>query len=560
MKNILRRALAALSVGGMLLAFSACGKTEYAADQSFLFGINYVDTQMSDRLTVAQVANLAQASGAKSVRLCVGVMETGGSMITAQQTRLHSLLSACSLSGIDQVIVQTAGFPQDNAIGYTAPAPDLSDNEYTDFLKAAGEMAALLVKEFPEVAYWQIGHHLNSDTYLHPLGWQESDSPVEGFTVQEKAFITADLQYAVTKAIRDAGSGATVLMADMKLTDTAADREYLKAVYDEIASGKHGSKKVTDFFDAVAWDPTLTEEPGERFTEKNEDLYAVIKKAGDDGRKVYLTEIGTESTDDQQETHAAWLKKAYEAAKKLPFVESMYWYRFFNDGEERYGLMNEPRAGFGPTEKGKAFQEAAGGTGDLSRYVIREDQYTSGDNVALNVPTAASSSCEHPGWGWSLSGVNNGTLDYGGWSNYYEFGTAEWATSPTGNGANDPKLAEWVEFYLPYVWEIDTVLLYPRNEVDEQYRQLMGLPREAEVAVSDDGTTWKKVAAVTIKPQTYAAGVTQITRAENPPIALKFSPVKTKYVRVTFPTLCTNSQHMDNNYFVQLEEIEILMH
>ena len=46
---------------------------------------------------------------------------------------------------------------------------------------------------------------------------------------------------------------------------------------------------------------------------------------------------------------------------------------------------------------------------------------------------------------------------------------------------------------------------------------------------------------------------------ENPPLEISFDAVKTKNVRVTFKQLSLNWQHVEDQYFVQLYEIEILM-
>ena len=298
------------------------------------------------------------------------------------------------------------------------------------------------------------------------------------------------------------------------------------------------------------------------YPDANNALFAVAESYGDGNRKVYLTEIGYNSADNAQE-HAQWITEAYRlVSEQMPYVESMHYYRLFNDGDERNGLFNEPRAGFAPTAKGAAFQAAAGGSGDLSRYVIKEDQYSSGDNVALSVPTRASSSCEHPGWGWSLSGVNNGTTEHGGWSNYYEFGEKPWITSPTGGGSNDYNSPEWVEFQLPYAWEINQVVLWPRNDVDENFHQIMALPRWVVVEVSDDGENWTQVGELKLQDsdiKNYPDGVSYVDRSENPPLTISFDAVTTRYVRVTFKQLCTNWQHRENNYYVQLLEIEIIM-
>lgn len=539
------------------------GGTEAPGNEvSFLYGVNYVDTRMSDRISVSQAATLTAALGAKSVRLNPGVMETGTTFFESARTRLHSMLSALTLSGIDQIIVEIPDIPLDGTIGHIAPWPDLEDKEYLNFLQETEDMAAMLAKEFPEVQYWQIGNLFNVDLFLHPLGWKVENSPVDPFTVAEKAQITVDLMYHAMKGIRSASEDAVVIMPAMATPNGEDMEAYLSEIYRLILSGNRGSDQISDFMDALAWHPDTSVKPDQSWVEANQTLYAVAQRNNDGNRPVFLTEMGFDSQDETQQTqHAQWLTEAYRLAEEqMPFVEAMHYYRLFNDGTEGYGLFNEPREGFAPTEKGIRFQEAAGGSGDLERYVIKEDQYSSGDNVALSVPTRASSSCEHPGWGWSLSGINNGTTEYGGWSCYYELGEADWITSPTGGGSNDYNRPEWVEFQLPYAWEINKVILWPRNEVDENFHQIMALPRWTVVEVSDDGVEWTQAGELRITdPVTYDEGVSYADRSENPPLEITFDAVKTRYVRVTFKQLCTNWQHQEGLYFVQLNEIEIIM-
>lgn len=533
------------------------------ADQSFLFGVNYVDTRMSDRIAANQAVNLAVALGAKSVRLNPGVVETGTTFAESQRTRLHSMLSALTLSGIDQIIVEIPTIPVDGAMGNIAPYPDLEDEEYTGFLDEVEAMVTMLVEEFPEVKYWQVGNLFNVDLFLHPLGWKEEKSPVDPFTMEEKAQITVDIMYRTMKAVKAAGSDAKVIMPAMATPNGEDMAAYLTEVYKQMLSGERGSSNVDDFLDALAWHPAATAKPDQSWADANNALYDIAKNNGDDGRVVYLTELGYDSANGSEEDHAQWLTGAYRlVAEKMPYVESMHYYRLFNDGAERNGLFNEPREGFAPTAKGKAFQKAAGGSGDLDRYVIKEDQYSSGDNVAISVPTRASSSCEHPGWGWSLSGINNGSTEYGGWSNYYELGEKDWITSPNGGGSNDYNNPEWVEFQLPYAWKVNKVVLWPRNDVDENFHQIMALPRWTVVEVSDDGVNWTQVGELKIAEtdvKVYEDGVQYVERSENPPLEISFDAVTTRYVRVTFKQLCPNWQHTEGQYFVQLQEIEIIM-
>lgn len=531
-------------------------------DQSYLYGVNYVDVRMSDRIAVNQAVTLMAALGAKSARLNPGVVETGKTLAESAKTRLHSMISALVLSGVEQVIVEIPSIPMDGAIGHMAPYPDLEDDEYLAFLDEVEGMVTMVVEEFPEVKYWQVGNLFNVDLFLHPLGWRETDSPVEGFSMEEKAQLTVDIMYRTMRAVRAKSETAVVIMPAMGMPNGEDMAAYLTEVYKQIKSGTRGSDKVDDFMNALAWHPDTTAKPDQSWVDANNAIYAIAQSNGDGERTVYLTEMGYNSVENPEE-HAQWVSEAYRlVAEKMPYVESMHYYRLFNDGEEQYGLFNEPRGGFKPTAKGIAFQAASGGSGDLERYVIKEDQYSSGDNVAISVPTTSSSSCEHPGWGWSLSGINNGTTEYAGWSVYYEFGEKPWITSPTGGGSNDYNNPEWVEFQLPYAWKINKVILWPRNDVDPNFHQIMALPRWTVVEVSDDGVTWTQVGELKIAEadiKIYPDDVTYVDRSENPPLEISFDPVTTRYVRVTFKQLCTNWQHSEGQYYVQLQEIEIIM-
>jgi len=574
-----QRRIIGMFLAAAMIVLTACGNNTDGgdnasltdngkADQSFLHGLNFSDQQMSDRISVSQAAYLASALGAKSVRVCANCMETGTTFLDSSKKRLHELFSSLTLSGVEQVIFQIGPFPWEDVMGNKAPAPDPTDPGYTDFLTGIEKMAEMLATEFPEVTYWQLGNLFNYDRFLHPLGWKEENSPIEPFTITEKADITTDMMYHITKGIRSKKKDAVIIMPAMSAADGfggPAMTDYLDRIYTNIKSGKHGSKTTEDFFDALAWHPLIESKPDQSFADNNKKIYAVAEKHGDKNRKVYLTEFGFDNKGDSSldEQQAEWITEAYRLVKEnMPYVESMHTYRMFNDGEEGYGLFNEPRKGFAPTAKGLAFQKMAGASSDLLKYVIKEDQYSSGDNVALSVPTKASSSCEHPGWGWSLSGVNNGTTENGGWSNYYEKGEADWITSPTGGGSNDFNKPEWVEFNLPFSWEINKVILYTRGEIDENFKQVMAVPHWTVVEVSDDGKNWKQVGELKLKDsdvKTYPDGVTYVDRSENPPLEISFNAVKTQNVRVTFKKLSPNWQHLENQYFVQLNEIEIIM-
>ena len=150
----------------------------------------------------------------------------------------------------------------------------------------------------------------------------------------------------------------------------------LERVYTNIESDKFGSTETDDFFEALAWHPYSPFAcPDQAWVDANNRLYDIAIAHGDKGKKVFLTEVGfpdgkNVTTDKSQ---AAWIGIMYNLVKEqMPYVESLHYYRLFNDGDnDLYGLFYEPKDGFGPKEKGKAFQAAAGGTGDLGKYVIK---------------------------------------------------------------------------------------------------------------------------------------------------------------------------------------------
>lgn len=84
-KRITRLFAVCLAASVLLLGSCSKGeeKKENGADQSFLYGINYVDSQMSDRISVSQMAYLSSALGATSIRIPADCMETGTTFLAA---------------------------------------------------------------------------------------------------------------------------------------------------------------------------------------------------------------------------------------------------------------------------------------------------------------------------------------------------------------------------------------------------------------------------------------------------------------------------------------------
>lgn len=575
------------SLLALTFALSGCGKTgtesgtssgtgenkEYQADQQYLYGVCYVDTQMSTRVKVSEAVSLIGALGAKSVRSWNHSQATMSDYKTIdpnKASRLHELYSALKLQGIDQIIaVNHFWYLPDNPAVATiqVPARDMTEgSEYRKFLEMYQVMWKTLAAEFSEIKYWEMGNEHNHDPFINPKGYTDGSNGVKPFTLEEKADITTDMMFYASKGIKEGNPEAMTIMPAMAPSDGmdgVAMTDYLERIYQNIESGNFGSTNTNDFFEALAWHPYSPFNcPDQAWVDANNRLHDIAKKHGDGSKKVFLTEVGfpdgkNERTD---ETQAEWVKTMYQLVKEqMPYVESVHYYRMFNDGDnDLYGLFNEPKDGFSVKAKGKAFQEAAGGTGDLNKYVIDPDSYKPGDNVAIRLPVTASSSCEHVPWGWSKGGINDGDKATQGWSNYYELGEKPWVTSPNGGGANSPDTEEWIAFAFPKEWKINKVLVYTRNAINPQTNKIQGIPRQIDVEVSDDGENWKKVATYNVKEsdlKVYKQGET----VEQMVLEIPFDAVTTKNVRLRFPKLDPDSADAGTNYYVQLMEAEIIM-
>ena len=262
------------------------------------------------------------------------------------------------------------------------PERDMTEGSaYIEFLLSYEQSWYTMVREFPEITYWEIGNEWNHNPFLKPLGYKEDGTGVPAFTMYEKALISADLMYAATKGIRDGGNDGLIIapsMAPVDGMDGVAMSDWLEYLYEAIETGKtySGSTNPRDFFEALSWHPYMNSEPDIEWVENNNRLYQIAVDHGDAGIKVFLTEYGFRDGGNSRAdaTQAEWMVKAYELVRRyMPYVESLHYYRLFTDtsrSEDLYGLIHQPEDGFGPKAKGLAYQEMAGGKGDLYKFYM----------------------------------------------------------------------------------------------------------------------------------------------------------------------------------------------
>ena len=358
-------------------------KIKFQANSVYLYGVGYVDLQMSNRVQVYQAVYLLKAMGARSVRIWAGCAIDSNTLLQWRVDRLHELATDLKKAGI-QVVFHFNGLENPDAPGALSndcPARDMTPgSKYMRTMDNYEALCKTMVSTFPEVTYWEIGNELNHNPFLHPVGWtEEGTNGIAPFTLREKADIATDMMYRASKGAKAANKNAVVIMPPLAPADGmdgVSMTNSLEWYYENIKSGNFGSKNPRNFFDALCWHPYMVEEPNMEWVENNNRLYKVAEKYGDAGIKVFLTEYGLPDGGNERadETQAEWMVKAYDLVKThMPYVEAMHYYRMFTDtsqGDDLYGLFHQPEDGFGPKHKGLAFKKMAGGKGDLYKFFM----------------------------------------------------------------------------------------------------------------------------------------------------------------------------------------------
>lgn len=235
-----------------------------------------------------------------------------------------------------------AAIPDDYARYYAGELNTRYGRYLAAYRRAMREMASA----FPAIKTWEIQNERNGVTTLvsGPSGACRQ-VPVDLATA---AKLFADVLWAGSAGIRDAGTGARSLMGGTAFTDV----RFLDLLYREILSRQDSN---TDhYFDAVAWHPYV---PAIRAPEPREiagsdpklgSMYDVMLRYGDGHKPVILTEFGYSDTGDyvmpttasRAETvrardqfrvrEAAFVRRVYEVVPDMPYVETLCWFRLLD--------------------------------------------------------------------------------------------------------------------------------------------------------------------------------------------------------------------------------------
>jgi len=397
------------------------------ADQSNLYGICYhmegnfywgsPFTNKDIPIDIQLIANL----GAKTVRHwmhCVNLMKDVNTINEEACESLHIALSECENHGIINIGMNHHNFNEGvSSVGKLAR----NMTKGSDYIKWLDDYYTTwynLVKEFPEVQYWEIDNELNNPDFMYNA-YDKSY-----FTAEQMADISTDMLYYATRAIHDANPDAKSVMGGLTepmgfgYGDVSKSKPtnvwFLQRIYDNIFSGEYGyfygkesdemaSINPDDYFDVVSYHPYIWERTPiseSYFIAESHKLYQVVLDNEQKHKKVFITEVGFTEYYRGAEVVGESIRRMYHAiSTAMPYVETVNLFKLYDiateawsgaegdNGMERYGLFydfNPEREYYmldlkNPTEHTSElcipgapkpyayiFQEIAGGSGLLT--------------------------------------------------------------------------------------------------------------------------------------------------------------------------------------------------
>lgn len=217
------------SVAGVMIAVTgagaaACKKDEDIpldsshgiADQSNLYGMCYLlEERSTETLDIGNEVLLMKNLGVRTVRQWMHFPHFMSNPKTLKENceatkNMHDLLAACEEAGMTNIGMNHHNF---NATGNTVAKPykrDVSSGSaYVEWLNDYYDSWRTLVKEFPEVKYWEIDNEVNNSDFM----WNGVSH--DSYSVKEMAEIATDMFYYASRAIHDENPAAQTIMGGL---------------------------------------------------------------------------------------------------------------------------------------------------------------------------------------------------------------------------------------------------------------------------------------------------------------------------------------------------------
>lgn len=339
------------------------------ADQSKVFGMCYLLEERSvDSLNIEKEVELMKNMGVKTVRQWMHFTHFLKSPTETKQNceateNMHKLLAECEKAGMVNIGMNHHNFNLDGSTNSTAKPYSRNtdpDGNYVKWLELYYQAWYTLVKEFPEVTYWEIDNEPNNTDFM----WDGQSH--SAYSLKQMVAITVDMFYYASRAIHDANPNAITIMGGLT-EPTGLGRgntaKFLQTLYDNIASGEFGylygkeeksnaSKNADDYFQVACWHPYMSEFNQKNFIEINNEYYQIVLDNEGKHKKVFFTEIGWNDTNMGGEQNAiSAMTQMYEAVKTMPYVETVNIFKLYDVGkkgnwdsydEVRFGLIHDP--------------------------------------------------------------------------------------------------------------------------------------------------------------------------------------------------------------------------
>ena len=278
------------------------------------------------------------------------------------------------------------------------PRRDLTPNStYMRWLEDYEQSWYNLVRIFPDINYWEIDNEINNGDFMRP------NDDGDAFTIDEKAKISADMLYFASRGIHHANKNAKTISGGIIVFAYSQPELFTEKLYDEIANNTWGTTNPDDFFQIYGVHPYInigaTTFSKSTFKNTMNSIYDVVYEKEGKDKPVYCTEVGfndyyynpNTSSYSGESTSGDFIREMYEAAYELPYIESLCYYKMYDNEKSnynRYGLFRDPinlrsydktvdgglEASFvapplaSPKPGAFEFQTIAGGIGDLYSY------------------------------------------------------------------------------------------------------------------------------------------------------------------------------------------------
>lgn len=387
-------------------------------DRLFGVGEPLIQRERDQGISAAECMELISGLGCRAYRSWMHITEILKDPATPDQEAVvqhRRLLERAAELDIEVTGMSHEWFLPEGCLqkkGHAMPARDLSEGSlYMKALAMLEESWFTLARLFPQVSIWEVGNEWNLNAFLHPDGFLDSDMS-RPFSPDEKYDIAVDMMYFSARGIRRGNPDAKVASFSPALSTPALGGGMpdffpvmygvawaLDQVYQRIRSGRFWSDNPDDYFDIVAWHPYVfttrevsdrdlfldVEEPDTLWRDYNDAAYRVMRKYGDGGKQVILTETGFTDcgNPEWEERYGQYTKKIMDYAAKMPYVRTLHNFRLLNENamlkragieenqiggltEVYFGLFTDPEDGCQPRARARAIQEMTGSRADLA--------------------------------------------------------------------------------------------------------------------------------------------------------------------------------------------------